>query len=322
MILSLSIKGMRYNLKEGETVVGRDSACDIIIHDPSVSRRHAMIICGAAECTIEDLGSYHGLRLNGEVLRGRTPIYRNDIIQITGTDLEIISGPPRPAADAGADAEAEEAAPSARRGVVRRAAAEKPKSRLKSPLYLGLMVVGVILVLAVAVLALLPEKPARPKKLVTQQDVMTLTKEYLDRTPALSVDGLTEEQIAAQARELFLNAEEKFKLRDIKSGQAFAAFANYRKALELLNRITQRPDYYDRLLHHMGESRQWVEANIAKRMQEGWVAKKGERWQDAYDAYEAITVIVPEKDFPVAVEAKKQMQSIAPQLAKQKGKKK
>lgn len=321
MIISLNIKGMRYNLKEGETVIGRDSACDIIIHDPSVSRRHAMITCGATECTIEDLGSYHGLRLNGEVLRGRTPIYKNDVIQITGTDVEIISGPPRPstAPEAGETGEAAEQA--GKRGAVR-PAAEKPKSRLKSPLYIGLMAVGLLLILMVAILALLPDKPVKTKKPVTQQDVLTLTKDYLDRAPALAVDGLTETQIVDQAKELFLNAEEKHKLRDIKFGQAFAAYTNFRKALELLNHVNQRPDYYDRLLHHMGESRQWVEENVSRRMQEGWIAKKGERWQEAYDAYEAVTVIVPEKDFPVAIEAKKQMQSIAPQLAKQKGKKK
>jgi pSer/pThr/pTyr-binding forkhead associated (FHA) protein len=47
-------------LTEGEHVVGRDPAVDVVIDAPSVSRRHAVIRVAARRVTLEDKGSKNG----------------------------------------------------------------------------------------------------------------------------------------------------------------------------------------------------------------------------------------------------------------------
>jgi pSer/pThr/pTyr-binding forkhead associated (FHA) protein len=46
-------------------VLGRDD-CDVVLSDPEVSRRHAVVAEGPEGFTIEDLGSTNGTWVNGE----------------------------------------------------------------------------------------------------------------------------------------------------------------------------------------------------------------------------------------------------------------
>ena len=48
-----------------ELTVGRDPACDIVIDDPSVSRRHARVFLADGRVYLEDLGSQNGTMVNG-----------------------------------------------------------------------------------------------------------------------------------------------------------------------------------------------------------------------------------------------------------------
>jgi DNA-binding winged helix-turn-helix (wHTH) protein len=57
-----------FSLSPGENVIGRDPRCTVWLDASGVSRRHARIVVGATEATIEDLGSR-----NGTAIR-RTPI--------------------------------------------------------------------------------------------------------------------------------------------------------------------------------------------------------------------------------------------------------
>jgi DNA-binding NtrC family response regulator len=55
-------------------VIGKDPACDLVLRDPSVSRRHAVISAGADGFQLEDLGSTNGTEVNGVgVKAGRLP---------------------------------------------------------------------------------------------------------------------------------------------------------------------------------------------------------------------------------------------------------
>lgn len=47
------------------TIVGRDPACDIVVGDTAVSRRHLMIELSDDSAHVEDLGSRNGVRVNG-----------------------------------------------------------------------------------------------------------------------------------------------------------------------------------------------------------------------------------------------------------------
>jgi hypothetical protein len=46
-------------------VVGRSSSCDLTLHEPSVSRRHAEVRCVAGTFVLSDLHSSNGTWLNG-----------------------------------------------------------------------------------------------------------------------------------------------------------------------------------------------------------------------------------------------------------------
>jgi hypothetical protein len=46
-------------------VIGRGRACDVVIHDPSISRRHALLSVRGDRCSIRDLASINGLEVNG-----------------------------------------------------------------------------------------------------------------------------------------------------------------------------------------------------------------------------------------------------------------
>jgi pSer/pThr/pTyr-binding forkhead associated (FHA) protein/subtilisin family serine protease len=53
-------------LASGTFAVGRESGNDIVLRSSQVSRRHARIHCARGVCTLEDLGSANGTRVNGE----------------------------------------------------------------------------------------------------------------------------------------------------------------------------------------------------------------------------------------------------------------
>jgi len=52
-------------IEEAETIIGRDSDCDVTFDNPSVSRRHARVTGMYDGFLIEDLGSTNGVVLNG-----------------------------------------------------------------------------------------------------------------------------------------------------------------------------------------------------------------------------------------------------------------
>lgn len=49
----------------GQLIVGRDPSCDIVLDDPSVSRRHARVFLAEDSVYLEDLGSQNGTMVNG-----------------------------------------------------------------------------------------------------------------------------------------------------------------------------------------------------------------------------------------------------------------
>ncbi len=53
-------------LSEGTMVLGRHSACDIVLLDPSISRHHAEFSVRGSLVTVRDLGSHNGTYLDGK----------------------------------------------------------------------------------------------------------------------------------------------------------------------------------------------------------------------------------------------------------------
>jgi len=59
-------KPFRYEVEEGETVVGRETDTDLVLPNNSVSRKHAKLIRQGDSVSVEDLGSRNGVLVNGK----------------------------------------------------------------------------------------------------------------------------------------------------------------------------------------------------------------------------------------------------------------
>ena len=70
-----------------EWSIGRDSACDLVLADTRVSRRHVVLKKTSDDWEIEDLGSQNGFRLNGKCT-DRALLRSGDVIEIA--DYAII----------------------------------------------------------------------------------------------------------------------------------------------------------------------------------------------------------------------------------------
>ena len=82
---------IRYDLFEGGTVIGRGRDSDVLLTDPAVSRRHALIKDYYGNFKITDQGSAYGTYLNRKKVRGERVLQNGDVITVGDTDLEFIS---------------------------------------------------------------------------------------------------------------------------------------------------------------------------------------------------------------------------------------
>lgn len=76
-----------FDLPRGATIVGRSLDCNLTIEDPLVSREHARITIDDDGARLEDLKSRNGVRVNGSVVRGPTPLSDGDRVRIGTQDL-------------------------------------------------------------------------------------------------------------------------------------------------------------------------------------------------------------------------------------------
>lgn len=74
--------GEERELLKPVTLIGRAEYCDVCVPIRSVSREHARIRRRITGCYIEDLGSTHGTRVNGQRIRGRTKLRDGDCILV------------------------------------------------------------------------------------------------------------------------------------------------------------------------------------------------------------------------------------------------
>lgn len=79
---------------EKTAIVGRSSACDVVIPDPRVSGRHAMIANRAGRWTITDLASKHGTRIQGVAAAPNSPVelVQGDMIHLGPVALRFGEG--------------------------------------------------------------------------------------------------------------------------------------------------------------------------------------------------------------------------------------
>jgi len=72
-----------------EITIGRQEGNTIRLTERNVSRHHARLFRQNGAILVEDLGSYNGIRINGERIEGKTAVHDGDLIQIGDYDLAI-----------------------------------------------------------------------------------------------------------------------------------------------------------------------------------------------------------------------------------------
>jgi len=83
-------------LSDGTTVtLGRGTTCDVVLASGSVSRQHARIRVSGGMVAVEDMGSSHGTRFNGDILQGEAAGVRafgeGDDVMIGGFGLKVVA---------------------------------------------------------------------------------------------------------------------------------------------------------------------------------------------------------------------------------------
>jgi hypothetical protein len=69
-------------------LVGRDPACDVVLSDPSVSRRHAQLMFRDGAWMLQDLASTNGTAVNGQRV-GRTTLRAGDTISLGDEAIQV-----------------------------------------------------------------------------------------------------------------------------------------------------------------------------------------------------------------------------------------
>ncbi|MFO1022168.1 MAG: SpoIIE family protein phosphatase [Planctomycetales bacterium] len=77
-------------LQGDRIVIGRNPACDLILDDESVSRRHAQILHSHGTYYLEDLRSRNGTLLNGGRVQERTRLQDKDTIHLCNFELQFL----------------------------------------------------------------------------------------------------------------------------------------------------------------------------------------------------------------------------------------
>lgn len=70
-------------------VIGRSRSCDVVVAEEDVSRRHAIVSVRGGLCSIRDLGSLYGVRVNGRLVQ-TTTLRPGDSIQLGGSLTGVV----------------------------------------------------------------------------------------------------------------------------------------------------------------------------------------------------------------------------------------
>ena len=157
-----------------EVAIGRQDG-DLVVEDPEVSRRHAVLRRSGGSVVVEDLDSTNGTFVNGERIRSPITVGPGDQVRVGGTTLEIepdlraddtiVSTPPRPDQIGSAEAvpsggglsqaheDATQPLPSRRL----ESASRPPRSNRK---WLGLGAAALVVLLGVTAYVTLVDRPA------------------------------------------------------------------------------------------------------------------------------------------------------------------
>ena len=73
-----------YLLEEGETVIGRSAAADMIVIEPTMSRKHAVVRIGQRIAEVENLSTANGTFVNRKLI-GSSPLKEGNLLSLGKT---------------------------------------------------------------------------------------------------------------------------------------------------------------------------------------------------------------------------------------------
>ena len=80
---------LRLPLAAGASLVGRSPECDIVLRDPSISRRHARLVVADDGVMLTDLNSTAGILVNGQRIVGSVSVSAGDAITFGSMVFEL-----------------------------------------------------------------------------------------------------------------------------------------------------------------------------------------------------------------------------------------
>jgi hypothetical protein len=81
--------GASFELKDGRHPLGRRPENTIRLTDALISGRHAEIVVAGDRCTICDVGSRNGTRINGQRIQEETELCPGDTLELGGVDIQV-----------------------------------------------------------------------------------------------------------------------------------------------------------------------------------------------------------------------------------------
>ena len=84
-------RGHKIELRPGATLVGRSAACQIVLDDGLVSRRHAQFRVDQTVAVLEDFGSVNGVFVNGERITRERELRNGDLIKMGKQEMTLHS---------------------------------------------------------------------------------------------------------------------------------------------------------------------------------------------------------------------------------------
>jgi DNA segregation ATPase FtsK/SpoIIIE, S-DNA-T family len=83
--------GRTLPLPPGESVLGRDAGCELVLDDPSLSGRHAALHLGTDGLVVRDLGSRNGTWVEGAAVTGATVLQPGATLRLGATLLRAVA---------------------------------------------------------------------------------------------------------------------------------------------------------------------------------------------------------------------------------------
>jgi len=87
----IEYRGHKIELRPGNTLIGRSAACQVVLDDGLVSRRHAQITADKRTAVLEDFGSVNGVFVNNVRVSGSRPLKDGDVIRMGKQEFTLRS---------------------------------------------------------------------------------------------------------------------------------------------------------------------------------------------------------------------------------------